>query len=74
MLMFVKERSYKNSLLSGIYDGFRGQEHKRKGESFLIPIAEWFGHFVGELIELLSLLSLWKSREVRTAVHWFSRK
>lgn len=41
-----EEMSPKNSLLSGIYDGFRGQEGKRKGESIVIPISEWFGHFV----------------------------
>lgn len=55
-----EEKSHKNSLLSGIYDGFRGQGCNRKGESFVIPVSEWFGHFVGKLIELLSPVEVGK--------------
>lgn len=60
-----EEKSHKNSLLSGSYDGYRGQEGNRKGESFVIPISEWFGHFVGELIELLSPVEVGKREELR---------
>lgn len=66
-----EEKSHKNSL-SGIYDGFRGQERNRKGESFVIPVSEWFGHFVGELIELLSPVDVGKREKLEKLGQQFS--
>lgn len=69
-----EEKSHKNSLLSGSYDGYRGQEGNRKGESFLSGLVILW-------VNELNFCLLWKlekekncGSEVRTAVQWFSRK